>query len=125
MAMTLVVLFGVSVGYIASCGDPWRSRWIPGFALAVVLGVGAWLLLRQFPGLWGLGPGLLFSTLAGMALGGGAALADHPLAEGLGYWRRVGFGWRHSRLLREHARRRRSGGAGEPADPPRPMGDAT
>jgi hypothetical protein len=125
MAVTLVVLFGVSVGYIASCGDPWRSRWTPGFALAVVLGVGTWLLMRQFPGFWGLGPGLLSSTLAGTALGGGAALADHPLAEGLGYWQRVAFGWRHSRLLREHAQRRRSRGAGEPADPPLPLGDET
>jgi hypothetical protein len=110
MAVMLVVSFGLSLGYLASCGDPWRARWIPGVALVVVLGVAVWLLGRQFPGLWLLGPLLASCTLAGMALGGGAALRDHPLAEHLGYWRRTAFGWRHSRLLREHAQRHRAGG---------------
>ena len=99
----LMVLFGLSVGYLSAPERPRHHRLLPSIAVALIVGSGALMLVRESPE-DGWAPLALFvGTISGMAAGDGATLVGNPLTADMGFWRRLAFAWRHGRLLREHS----------------------
>jgi hypothetical protein len=110
-ASATVSVVGWSIGVLTSrdpvAAVPSVDRLRSLAAGVLIVGI-LWGLHGAYPHLTFAGPLFVFAGLAGSALTTGAALRTHPLTEGMGYWRRVAFGFRQTRLLREHAQQRRA-----------------
>lgn len=69
----------------------------------MILSLAAVVLIVDYPGNGLAGAIAVFAGVVGAALSSGVVWKGHPLLVGFGYWGRVGFVFRNSRLLREQA----------------------